>query len=100
MKKLPVVHFRKPSKGKTVSAVRKVLKLEKPITCNINQCIKCGKCAEHCPVKAITLKPYPVIDKNKCIRCFCCMEVCPVHALSLGNPGDKMWLKGKSGRKK
>jgi uncharacterized protein (DUF362 family) len=80
--KLPTVHFRKPMKGKTISRVRK--QKEKPIVCDIKKCIKCGTCAKKCPVNAITLKPYPEIDKRKCIRCFCCMEVCPVHALSLG----------------
>lgn len=99
MKKLPIVHFRKPSKGKVISAIMKILRIEKPIVCNIDQCVKCGKCAKHCPVGAIVLKPWPVIDKRKCIRCFCCMEVCPVHALSLGKPGDKMWHNGKFERK-
>lgn len=91
MNKLPQIHFRKPTKGKIYSSIRKMLKGEKPITCDIQKCIKCGKCRDHCPVKAITLQPYPVIDKKKCIRCFCCMEVCPVHALSLGNEGDDVW---------
>ena len=36
------------------------------------------------PTKAISMPPYPTIDKKKCIRCFCCMEICPQHALSLG----------------
>lgn len=82
MSKLPQVHFRKPSKGKTVSRIRR--EKEKPIVCDTKKCIRCGVCAEKCPVKAITLKPFPEIDKRKCIGCFCCMEVCPVHALSLG----------------
>ncbi len=82
--KLPQIHFRKPTKGKTTSRVRRGVSKEKPIICDIKKCIKCGTCAKKCPVKAITLKPYPEIDKRKCIRCFCCMEVCPVHALSLG----------------
>lgn len=83
MNKLPVVHFRKPTQGKTISKIRKMLNVEKPIVCDIKKCTKCGTCARKCPVGAITLKPFPVIDKRKCIRCFCCMEVCPVHALSL-----------------
>jgi len=84
MNKLPVVHFRKPHKGKTTSRVRRTLGKEKPIVCDTKKCIKCGTCAKKCPAKAIKLDPYPEIDKRKCIRCFCCMEVCPVHALSLG----------------
>lgn len=84
MPELPVVHFRKPTKGKTVSRLRRRLGKEKPIVCDKKICIKCGTCAKKCPTKAIKLDPYPEIDKRKCIRCFCCMEVCPVHALSLG----------------
>lgn len=51
-----------------------------------NLCIKCRSCEKRCPVKAISLKPYPVVNKRKCIRCFCCIEVCPQHALYLRTP--------------
>ena len=91
MTKLPQIHFRKPTKGKTLSRLRSMFKREQPIVCDTKKCIQCGTCAEHCPVKAIKMHPYPDIDKRKCIRCFCCMEVCPVHALSLGKPGDPDW---------
>ena len=86
MNKFPRVHFRKPIKGKTSSIVRR--QGEKSILCDTKKCIKCGTCARKCPAKAITLKPYPEIDKRKCIRCFCCMEVCPVHALFLGEKNN------------
>ncbi|MBD3247289.1 DUF362 domain-containing protein [Candidatus Pacearchaeota archaeon] len=95
MKKLPKIPFKKSSKSKSVSGARALFRKEKPIVCDVQKCIKCGTCAKHCPVNAITLKPYPVIDKKKCIRCFCCMEVCPVHALSLGNVGDDVWQNAK-----
>lgn len=95
MKKLPKIYFKKSAKAKTVSGARALFRREKPIVCDVQKCIKCGTCAKHCPVDAITLKPYPVIDKKKCIRCFCCMEVCPVHALSLGEVGDDVWQNAK-----
>jgi uncharacterized Fe-S center protein len=57
---------------------------EKPIICDENKCVKCGICRDHCPVQAIKLEPFPVINKKRCIRCFCCMEICPKHALGLG----------------
>ena len=69
--------------------IKKVLSLlyilipKTKITVNKKICIKCHSCEKRCPVKAIKLKPFPVIDKKKCIRCFCCIEVCPVHALYL-----------------
>lgn len=39
-------------------------------------CIKCGECSRSCPVSAIIMDPYPVIDRRKCISCFCCAELC------------------------
>jgi uncharacterized protein (DUF362 family)/Pyruvate/2-oxoacid:ferredoxin oxidoreductase delta subunit len=99
MKKLPLVHFRKPTKGKTVSRLRRIFSREAPITCDVQKCIKCGTCAKKCPAKAIKLDPYPVIDKKKCIRCYCCMEICPVHALSLGKFGDDVWQNVKKCKK-
>ena len=45
-------------------------------------CIGCGKCAEICPAKVITMKDmHPRIDRKHCIRCFCCQEFCPKGAL-------------------
>lgn len=47
-------------------------------------CIACGRCAEHCPPKAIEmLDQKAVIDYNKCIRCYCCQELCPADAVEL-----------------
>ena len=46
------------------------------------KCIGCGKCAEVCPMKAISIKDKKaVIDTNKCIKCYCCQEFCPVGAM-------------------
>lgn len=49
-----------------------------------NRCIGCGKCAEICPQKVISLqsKKATIAYKN-CIRCFCCHEVCPVKAIEV-----------------
>ncbi len=82
LKKLPKIHFKKPPCKLHQSRLRRAF-AQKPIICNEKKCIQCGTCAKKCPVDAITLKPYPVIDKKKCIRCFCCMEICPVDALHL-----------------
>ena len=47
-------------------------------------CISCGKCANICPAKAITMKNgLPDIDRSKCIHCFCCHEFCPAGAMKV-----------------
>lgn len=45
-------------------------------------CVGCGKCAQTCPAKAISMKKArPAIDRSACIHCFCCQEFCPKGAL-------------------
>ena len=46
-----------------------------------DECIKCGACAEQCPVSAITEGDDKyVIDPDTCISCGNCNSVCPVGA--------------------
>lgn len=48
------------------------------------KCVKCGRCKNICPVKAIDIVDTGAIfDRNLCISCFCCMEVCPVEAIEM-----------------
>lgn len=44
-------------------------------------CIKCGACAEGCPVEAITegADKYE-INPDTCIECGACADTCPVGA--------------------
>ncbi|MBC8014577.1 MAG: DUF362 domain-containing protein, partial [Sporomusaceae bacterium] len=50
------------------------------------QCIACGRCADHCPPKAIQIVNHEaVIDYKACIRCYCCQELCPADAVELKN---------------
>lgn len=47
-------------------------------------CIGCGRCAVHCPPKAMEIVDGKVrIDYDKCIRCYCCQELCPEDAVHL-----------------
>lgn len=57
--------------------------LEHPIVRN-EHCTGCGKCAQICPAKAITIskdEEKARIDLKPCIRCYCCAEVCPEAAI-------------------
>lgn len=49
-------------------------------------CIKCRKCEEHCPARAISLTERITIDATQCILCCCCQEFCPVGALRVSEP--------------
>lgn len=47
-------------------------------------CIGCGRCAAHCPPRAMTVAGGKAhIDYDKCIRCYCCQELCPENAVNL-----------------
>lgn len=46
-------------------------------------CIKCGACADACPVSAISEGDSQYeIDANTCIECGACADTCPVSAPS------------------
>ena len=50
-----------------------------------SSCVGCGKCAQTCPAKAITMKRgKPQINRSVCIHCFCCQEFCPKGAMKVG----------------
>lgn len=59
--------------------MKKVPLREKKCT---NACIKCKKCENTCPTKAITVKDnLAQIDYRLCINCGKCVEVCPTHCI-------------------
>ncbi len=62
---------------------------ESPRLIDEKSCIFCGRCAEHCVVKAVTslgehvVPPSYAIDPAICNRCGECMDVCPTGAIDL-----------------
>lgn len=50
-------------------------------------CTQCGKCAEVCPVEAISLNAQGVymINRNLCVGCLACMDICPENVIRKSN---------------
>jgi len=48
-----------------------------------NDCIRCGKCVDICPQRALSVTNPYFIDRSACIQCGKCCEVCPTQALEM-----------------
>jgi len=46
-------------------------------------CTRCGTCAERCPVDAITVDDFALVDEGKCIGCGVCVPKCSDKAIRL-----------------
>lgn len=49
-------------------------------------CVRCGKCAQLCPVNAIPAEHPETTEEEKCITCMRCTVVCPQGARTLPAP--------------
>jgi len=56
--------------------------VKRPVA-NPRICTRCGVCARQCPASAITMTPYPHVDRRKCTSCFCCIEFCQEDAMDV-----------------
>jgi len=69
--------------GTWISRIATYIFVTQP-TVRRKKCVKCGSCAQACPVEAITMTGAgPTIDYAKCISCFCCHEMCRYEAMNL-----------------
>lgn len=58
----------------------------------VHKCIRCGRCAEVCPVKAHSIEcGRKVFKRNLCIQCGKCAEICYAGALEMA--GEKISVK-------
>ena len=61
---------------------------DKPFHVVEDRCIKCGKCADVCPVNDIKggkgLTP-EWLHNGHCLTCFNCFHHCPTHAIEFGS---------------
>ena len=67
-------------------ALQNISMEEKNMAYNITDaCIKCGACADNCPVEAISEgEDKYVIDADVCVSCGACADNCPVEAIEEG----------------
>lgn len=49
-------------------------------------CILCGRCAEVCPVRIISVSTMVTTQEENCIMCSACVKICPVDARSFNHP--------------
>ena len=65
---------------------------------DVNTCIGCGNCEEHCRFDAIIQRNGYVVDPFSCEGCGVCEAICPVNAVSM-NPaiaGEQMLYRAAS----
>ena len=52
-------------------------------------CVKCGACAEDCPVQCITEGTTKFIIGSGCISCGDCYSICPVGAVQMHKKSER-----------
>lgn len=72
----------------TRGLAEKQQKKETPPSFVYDKCIKCKRCINICPAKALSLNEHIEIDTSKCIRCYCCHEMCPADAIEIKKKND------------
>ncbi len=58
-----------------------------------DKCIKCGSCAEVCPVDAFHVgESQFVSNPEACISCGVCVAECPQEAISMDDEAEQQWI--------
>lgn len=47
------------------------------------ECIRCGECADACPVQAIDRDDPALVNKERCLACYACVAACPLQARTI-----------------
>jgi heterodisulfide reductase subunit A-like polyferredoxin len=54
-------------------------------------CTACETCLERCPVTAISIDEFAMVNKQQCIGCGLCVGSCPEEAIALQvDPDNKL----------
>lgn len=69
--------------GQRLYFYNKTKKYSHNLKIDSGKCIRCGKCAQICPMKNISLKEGQVIPNSNCTMCYRCISFCPVQAITL-----------------
>ena len=56
-------------------------------------CVKCGACAQQCPVSAIPMDDPSQTNNDVCINCMRCVEACPMNSRALPDAFRAMIMK-------
>ncbi|MDE6434494.1 MAG: 4Fe-4S binding protein [Lachnospiraceae bacterium] len=47
------------------------------------KCVDCGKCAELCPIKNLSIENNLTKAQDRCTMCYRCINICPKRAITL-----------------
>lgn len=69
--------------GQRLYFINKTKKYSHKLKINTRECVGCGKCADLCPMKNISLSNGIAVSDNQCTMCYRCISKCPKQAITL-----------------